>query len=235
MLTQTLAQLRANVRLFADVGGTTALLRHPDANLNDYINRALGSLHRLLTAAMADQRILSTTPITTEDAITTYSLPTDFDHLISADLYADGVKTWLHGYEMHERPLLTDPSQSYSGIPLGYRLRGQNIELLPSPTDGLTVTLWYVPTAAQLTGDASTYDTISRLDDYIIAYAARFIGVRDKNADLVAACAALVSELREEVQMIAVHRDKNSPPRPVDEHVLGRYGRRLTWRRRWPR
>ncbi len=153
-LSQSLVQMRTNVRRFANVQGTTALLRHPDADLNDYINRALGSLHRRLTSAMPDQRYLASTTVTTEDGVSTYALPALFDFLISAEMTADGVRRWLQAYEMHERPGIISPDQPVTGVPTVYRLRGGNIELLPTPGDEYDVLLWYVPASSQLSADA---------------------------------------------------------------------------------
>src|SRR5688572_29968878 len=110
-LNQTQEQMREGVRKFANVQGTTALLRHPDADINDYINRALGSLHRKLTTVLPDQRILATTDFDTEDGVTTYALPAGFDHLISMELSANSHRTWLPGYEMQERPALMAPGE----------------------------------------------------------------------------------------------------------------------------
>ena len=55
-LNKSLLEMRNGTRKFANVQGTTALARHPDADVNDYINRALGSLHRKITTALPDQR-----------------------------------------------------------------------------------------------------------------------------------------------------------------------------------
>lgn len=231
-LTQTLTQLTANVRRFADIGGTNALVRHPDADLYDYLNRAFGSLHRILTEQLPDVRVLSSTTVTTSAGTATYALPADFDHLISVDLTANGSKTWLLSYEMHERASLTAPSSAGIGVPLAYRLRGSNIEYLPTPTGVYTSVLWYVPTPSQLTSGAQTYDTINRLDDYLIAYAARFVAVRDKNSDLVGICNQMIAEFRREAEQAARGRDKNSPSRIVDESFANRWGGAARWRRR---
>lgn len=225
-LTQTRTEIRDNVRKFANVQGTTALLRHPDADLDEYINRALGSLHRKLTVAMPDQRYLSSTTITTADAVTSYNLPSNFDHLISVDLTIDSRKVWLLAYEMHERPqLLSTDNIVVSGIPFCYRLRGSTIEYLPTPNDAYASVLWYVPTPTQFTGDAQTTDTISRLDDYLIAYAARWIAIKDKNWDLRDACKEILAEFEGEIELVARGRDKNSPPRIVDVYQANRWGR----------
>ncbi len=225
-LNQTLAQLRANVRRLTDTGGTNALQRHPDADLNDYINRGIGSLYRRMSEAVPDQRYLSTNAITTSQGVSTYALPADFDHLISVDLVADGTKRWLVAYEMHERPALTDPSVSHTGIPYTYRLRGSNIELLPTPQHAYTCTIWYTPNVSTLAVDAATFDTISRLDDYVIAYAGRFVAIRDKSQDLMAYCSQIVAEMEAEILALARSRDKNSPSRIVDERLADRWGRR---------
>src|SRR4051812_603462 len=203
--------MRANVRRFTNTGGVTALARHPDSDIDEYLDRALGATHRILTGALPDQRILSSATVTTSNGVALSPLEADFDHLISVDLSANGVKAWLIGYEMHERAMLTDPSATYTGIPFTYRLRGSNIEFLPTPSGIYVATLWYVPNATQFASDVQLYDTISRLDDYIIAYASRFVAVRDSNAQLQATCDQMIGEFREELERAARSRDKNSP------------------------
>ncbi len=224
-LNQSLLQLRNNVRKFSNVQGTTALLRHPDADLNDYLNRALGSLHRKLTTALPDQRYLASTTLTTSDGVATYGLGVNFDHIISLELSADGSRVWLLGYEMHERPALVSPDQAYEGIPFTYRLRGANLELLPVPSGAYTVYIWYVPSSTQLTSDGQVFDTISRLDDYLVAYASRLVAIKDKNWDLAAQCKDLVMELDGEIAVLGRNRDRNSPPRIVDVYMADRWGR----------
>lgn len=231
-LNRTQQEMRDGMRKFANVQGTTALLRHPDADCNDYLNRALGSLHRKLTTALPDQRILGSTTVTTSDGVTTYSLPAGFDFLISAELNADGHRSWLLGYEMSERATLASSDLPSDGIPFAYRLRGGNIELLPAPGDGHTVLLWYVPAASQLTANGQAYDTISRLDDYLIAYGARLIAIKDKQWDLVSAAKQIIDELDEEISALARNRDRNSPPRIVDQYLTDRWGRTPGYRNR---
>jgi hypothetical protein len=231
-LTRTLAQLREGTRKFANVQGTTALQRHPDADVNDYVNRALGSLHRKLTEAHPDQRYLGTTSFTTSSGTTAYSLPADFESLLLVELTYSGVKIWLVAYEPHEHAALTDPSASFTGIPFCYRLRGANIDLLPTPGDSYTCSLWYLPTSSTLSSDASTYDTINRLDDYVYAYAGRLIAIKEKNWDLVSAAKGIIDEMTGEILALGRNRDRNAPARIVDETHADRWGRRLPYGRR---
>jgi hypothetical protein len=225
-LTQDREDIRDNVRRFANVQGTTALLRHPNADLNDYINRGLSRLRYLLTQANPDQRYLSSQSASTSDGTTVYSLPSDFGSLISVDITANGAKTWLTSYEMHERPALTSADQPSSGIPFCYRLRGGNIEFLPEPGGAYTYTLWYVPHTTELAADANVLDTVNRLDEYVIAYAARLIAIKDKNWDLKQAASELMAELTSEIEVLGRSRDQNAPSRIVDVYQADRWGRR---------
>lgn len=227
MLTQTLLQLRTNVRRMANVQGATALQRHPDADLNDYVNRGIAALRRELDVAIPDQRFLASSTITTASGTSTYSLPADFNHLVSVDLTADGIKSWLEPYELHERAMLTDPTASYSGIPFTYRLRGSNVELLPMPGGVYTATLWYVTDPSTLASDGATFDTITRLDDFVIAYAAKLVSLKNNDQDRASACDGVMAMMRDEIAMIARSRDKNAPSRIVDEQLADRWGREL--------
>ncbi len=136
---------------------------------------------------------------------------------------------------MSDRPALADTNNVSTGIPTTYRLRGSNIELLPRPADAYTVTLWYVPNVAQFTTDGGNFDTIVRLDDYVIRYAGLQVAVRDSNWSLVNECRAGMAELDPELEAISRSRDKNTPSRIVDEmadrggHRISR--RRMGWRR----
>lgn len=242
-LNQTLLQLRTSVRKFTNTQGSTALLRHPDADLTDYINRALGSLHRKLTASLPDQRYLSSSTIEIEADDELYDLPATFDTLISAELVKvtrtgvpggttyDGPRYWLQAYEMSERPALADSNSAYAtGMPLAYRLRGSTIEFLPIPDGDYDCLLWFVPAPTTLSNNSDTFDTVNRLDEYVIAYASRPIAIKDKNWDLASACKSLMEELGAEIEAMARSRDRNSPPRIVDVYGADRWGRQRRYR-----
>jgi hypothetical protein len=225
-LTQTLTQMTASVRKYTNAQGATALLRHPNADVYDYINRGLSRLRFLLTQANPDQRYLASSTLTTEDGVSVYSLPADFGSLISIDLTIDSRKHWLLAYEMHERPALTSEDEAFQGKPFCYRLRGANIEVLPEPQAEYTGTLWYVPTQTELSAGADTFDTVNRLDDFIVAWAGKLSGTKDKNWDLVQECRATLGELVQEIEVLGRTRDQNSPPRIVDVYQADRWGRR---------
>lgn len=234
-LNRSLENMRDGLRRFANIQGTTALLRHPNADCNDYINRALGSLHRKLMSSLPTQRYLATTTVTTSQGVSLYSLGATFDSLISLELTADGHRRWLsHAYEMSERAALLSPDAPTDGVPCTYRVLGANIEFLPIPQAAYSIQVWYLPTSVQLASDAATYDTINRLDDYIIAYAGRLVAIKDKQWDLAAACKDMLAELDGEIAALARNVDRNSPPRVVDQYSSDAWGRsRSSYRRGW--
>ena len=225
-LTQTREQMRDALRRYTNTQGASALLRHPNADLNEYLLRGLSRLRYRLTQANPDLRYLASSSAATSDGTSVYGLPSDFGFLISVDIVANGTKTWPTSYEMHERANLTSADQPSSGIPFCYRLRGGNVELLPEPGGAYTYTLWYVPHTSELSADASVIDTVNRLDDYVIAYAGRFIATKDKNWDLLGECKSLMAELEEEIAVLGRSRDQNSPARIVDVYRADRWGRR---------
>lgn len=224
-LLQTLAQLRSATRQQADADGTDALARHPDANVNDMVNRGLAALYRILVRSRGDQRYLSSQVITTVAGTTTYALNAAFMHLISMDITVDGHKYWLEAFQPNERPLLSDPNVSWTGKPFTYAIRGNDIELLPAPTGVYTVNAWFVPAPVALSSDSDATDTIARLDDYVVWYAARELATKDKAWDLVSTLSAKMGEMRSDVEAIARARDQNSPSRIVDESFNDRFGR----------
>ncbi len=225
-LTQSREEMRDALRVFTNTQGATALLRHPNSELNEHLNRGLSRLRYRLNQANPDQRYLASDSDVTVEGTTLYSLPTDFGFLISVDIVANGTKTWLTSYEMHERPALTSADQPSIGLPFCYRLRGGNIEFLPTPGGEYTYTLWYVPHTTEMDDDADALDTVNRLDDFVIAYAGRFIATKDKNWDLLGECKSLMAELEEEIAVLGRGRDQNSPARVVDVYMADRWGRR---------
>lgn len=229
-ITQQLSDLRTNVRRTCDIQGTSATTRHPDAAVNDAVNRGIAALYRLLTQSIPDQRFLSSQSISLVAGTTTYALHATFDRLISVDVDANGARTWIDAYQMPERPALVDTNATQPSIPIFYRLRGANIEFLPTPATSGTATLWFVPDASQLTGDSQTIDTIARLDDYVIWYAARELATKDSKWQLIATLDQRISRIEADVLIFARARDMNAPPRIINERRLNRYGR-APWRR----
>lgn len=223
-LTRTRAQLRTDVRRKADVQGTSALVRFPDAELDDYIDEGYAAFYRKLVGASPESRLVTSATISTVNGTAVYALSgftaavTDLLMLSSVDIDLNGRKVWLTPYEPHERPELSDTNVTATGTPLHYRMRGENIEILPAPGGVYTLTIWYIPHQGSLASDATTVDTIQRLDGYIVYWAVREVALKDKHWDLHDRMGARLSEIEGDIEFLARSRDVNSPPRIVDVH-----------------
>ncbi len=223
-LNRTIDQMVSAVRKTTNALGTSALQRHPDVDLFDYVNRGIAALDRKLKLVDTGQRYLSSSTITTVDGTELYALPSDFMMLISLSGEINGVMRWFQAYDLTERPKLLDANAGWTGEPLVYRLRQGNISLLPIPADVYSLTLWYAPAPSTLT-TTQTYDTIARLDDYIVDYAARFICRKDSNWELHDRLSASLTAMEGEIEALARNRDLNSPSRIIDCSRRDRYGR----------
>lgn len=224
-LNRTIDQMVNATRRATNALGTSALQRHPDVDVFDYVNRGIAALDRILKITdNGGQRFLSSSTITTASGTELYPLPSDFLHLISLSGEVNGVMRWFTSYENNERPVLADENAGWTGEPLYYRLRQNNISLLPVPANVYALTLWYAPAPITLT-TGQTYDSIARLDDYIVTYAARFIAEKDANWDLYDRLGARLVELRGDVEALGRNRDTNSPARIVDITTRDRWGR----------
>lgn len=230
-LTRTLAQLRDSVRRTANVMAFSD--RHPDASINDLINRGIGALHRLTAIVNPEFRPLGSTTVTFDGSATEYALPANCRTVISVEYTDDNdAKTWMTPYELHERASLTTPSVEDSSTRAHhYRVLGTNIEFLPRPPSGHTALVWYATTAPQLSSDAQTVDVFDRLDDYVIWWAAREIAMDRDDWDRHDRLSAKIASLEADIQVLAHHRDRSHPARVVDLNHADRFGR--TPRRGW--
>lgn len=214
----------AAARKTTDTEGTSALVRHPDVDLFDYVNRGCAALYRLLTLVDGGQRYISSSTITTVAGTEAYNLPSDFMTMFSLGGEIDGVQRWFSSYEMNERPALIDTSVGWLGEPFMYRLRTSTISLLPIPQDVYSLTLWYSPAPSTLT-TGQTFDTIARLDDYIIWWAAKEVCKKDRNWELHDRLTADITKLEGQIDALSRLRDQNGGARIIDISSRDRYGR----------
>jgi hypothetical protein len=229
-LQRTIDQMVDATRRCTNALGASALQRHPDSDLFDYVNRGIAALDRLLKIADTGQRYLASTTLSTINGTELYALPSDFGALISLSGIVNGVQRWLTAYAHNERPALVDVNAGWTGEPLHYRLRGESISLLPVPASTYALTLWYAPAAPTLT-TGQAFDTIARLDDFIVWYAAREICKKDSSWELHDRLTADMNALKGEIEAIGRNRDLASPARVIDVTLRDRWGvRRRVYR-----
>lgn len=228
-LTTTLAELRDAVRRTA---GVLAFTDNPtDARCNVLINQGLGALSRLCRTTNPEFQPIASTTITTDGINTLFALPAAFRSLISVEYTGDDdVKEWLIPYSMHERAALTTPDiTAASTRAYHYRLIGTNIELVPRAPSGHTALVWYATTVTQLSADGSTFDTMERLDSYVIWWAAREIAMEREMWERHDRLTAKMQEMEPEIRILARSLDLSHPDKVVDlrQAVRTRRGWRL--------
>jgi hypothetical protein len=227
-LTTTLELMRTAVRYTADVVAFTD--KHPDTRINVLINQGLGALSRVCRTTNPEFQPIASTTVTTDGDTTTYALPSNFRSLISVEYTADGFKEWLVPFEMHERAALTTPdTASVSTRACAYRIIGTNIELLPLPPANQSALLWYATSVTQLATDAATFDTMERLDSYVIWWAAREIAMEREAWERYDRLTQRMQELEGDIRILARSLDLSHPSRIVRTdfaHGHDRFGRR---------
>lgn len=231
MITQSLLQLASTVRRTADIEGDSARERHPDAAVYDLVNRGISAFHRVVVAAGGGGRYVAQAAFETNGQTSLYPLPADLAFLVSMMIGPDdfGHTQWILPFDDADRAHLVDVPVNAHRWSTSYRLTGDNIELLPVPSDSKTVTLWYVPDAPTLTSPSDSVDVGLRFDDYISCYAAREVATKDRAWDLADRMTARLAELEPQIRKYVRQRDQNGGAIMRDAWSQ----RRRNYRRRW--
>lgn len=164
--TVTLTQLRADARLFADqrVHTSQSSTFINDTELDRLINLKLAELHELFVSARGNDYdgTVSETTIQIIPGTARYSLPADFFQVLSAELlWSPTEHERLRSLSSHPvadelKPLLWD-----RGSEKGYRVRGPQIEVYPTPTTSVSLAIQYAPVFLDLASPSDAYDGVN--------------------------------------------------------------------------
>ena len=222
-----LGDLISFVRKRGDIEGYSQLDRHPDEDLTGYINRGVKAWYEVINRKPG--RYVASLTYTTTSGVTLYPLPTgggaaqpDFWRALNVSAIVAGRQEWLSPFEEFERPRLSDPAGSWYGAPTRYALMGVNLELLPPPGAGTSVTLRYIPVAPQLSSSTDSVDFINGEEDYVIDYAARLAMAKDAQWDVVSHLENDMSAQISRIQDESPKRDMSLPGRVTDLAFSGR-------------
>ncbi len=225
-LTTDLDTMADAVRRTADVVAFTD--KHPTTRIYALINQGLGALSRLCRTTNPEFNPIASADFETDGVSTTYALGSSFRSLLSVEYTADDLKTWLRPYQLQERAALTT-SEVYANAlrATSYRIMGANIELLPRPPEGHTVFYWYATTVPQLATGGALFDTVERLDTWVIWWAAREIAMEREAWERHDRLSAKLAEMTDEIRILARSIDLSHPERVVD---VWPDKRRRSWR-----
>lgn len=189
MRTVTLAQLRDDVRLWADVRtGSPASAAVSDPEIDRLLNLQLAEFHELVSNASAAEDIPLTEATIAFTGAATADLPDDFFRMNAAWI------DWNQRDRENIRPLthllesaIMRAGTWARGAPKAYRIRGQLLELHPTPPT-FNLTIRYLPAFQDLVEPTDTYDGINGWEKVITMGAALevLIILRQSNPSLEA-------------------------------------------------
>lgn len=185
-----------------------------DPELISYINQSYFELYDLLVTVYEDYYMTTPYEITT-DGSAQYNLPSNFYKLLGVDLAINasaGSYLTLKKFSFINRnqylyPQLNIPTMN--GYNLQYRLMGNTIMLIPTPSGGQVLRLWIIPTLTTLGALSDTANGISGWTEYIICDAA--IKCAQKEESDVSVLMAQKMGLIKRIEDSAINRDVGQP------------------------
>lgn len=181
--TRTLLQLRTRIRLLADTGPDGSD-RHPDADVNGFINESCQALRELASDNGHQLYLKSTTGTMTAGVLAGFSFgtvpwPSDCVALYGVDVTvtANDIRS-LSPTSFGERNEFRDMYGGATGIPVSFHVYnvGQeygasitvgSIAILPAPDRAYPYALWYLPPWIDMTLGTDVFNGIAGWDDWV--------------------------------------------------------------------
>lgn len=207
----SLAQIRLMSKQRADMVNSQFVT---DSEWNLYINQAAFELYDLLITEYEDYFMKAPLLLTT-DGSEQFTLPTDFYKLLGVDLgLANNTTGWvtLKKFQFIERNRYVYPqiNSTFFGVfNLQYRLMGNTLFFIPTPSAGQFLRIWYVPKLTELLQDTDILTGISGWGEYVIVDAA--IRAKQKQEDDVSVLGAQKMMLIKRIEESAMNRDAGQP------------------------
>lgn len=212
----TLSELEARTRRKLDVQNN--LVRHPQADVWDNINRAIKHFHAEVVRAQGQGMFNSDTFFTTTPGTTSYALPADGLQVVKVWSIIDGRERVFGGYEEVEtdgmRPL---DALNIWAVPPTFRVIGDNISIKPSYAIPFTVNVRYVATIAKLTTGSQAIDGFDGFDEFVVSWAGRELAMKDGKLEIVAGCSGEIAEVLDRLRATIRARNRATPKRIVDQ------------------
>ncbi len=214
---------------------------------NSYINQSMYELYDLLITVSEDYYIAPPAQFASDGTTYLYPLPDGnisfingisgqgsyiappFYKLRGVDLgisSANNAWVTLRKFMFESRNTYVYPNSAstiYGVFNCQYRIMGNNLELIPTPTGNQQFRLWYIPRLAQLLQDTDLTDVgISGWLEYVITDAA--IKALQKEESDVSVLAAQKMMLIKRVEDAAQNRDANQPDTITNVRTNGYWG-----------
>lgn len=189
MRTRTLAELRADARVRADMVGSTLL---SDGAVNELVNQSIAKVYRAEVAARGHGYYVDSKTYTTIAGTTTYLLPYNFWQLQTLDVTLGGQRQTLRPFEPKERA-----EWSATSVPAG-----------------IPLILTYIPAPQRLAEDGQSWDGIAGWEEAVVLDTAiKMLQIEESDPSILAA--QLADEMRN-ISLMAGDRDTQWTSRVVD-------------------
>lgn len=181
---------------------------------NTYINQSYFELYDLLVDVYEDYFVQDPYIFST-DGSSQYTLPTDFYKLLGVDCgLASTSNAWVtlkkFDFIARNRYIFPNLTSTFYGVfNLGYRLVGNTLMFIPTPSSGQYIRVWYIPKLTQLLQENDILKGVSGWSEYVIVDAA-IKALRKEESDtsiLMAQKMALIKRIEES----AMNRDAGMP------------------------
>jgi hypothetical protein len=215
----------------------------------NYINQSMFELYDLLITVYEDYYIAPPIQFVADGSTFLYPLPNGsntflnalnpaqtitprpFYKLVGVDLAlnnATNAFVTVNKFNFSDRNRFVYPNTAstiYGVFNLQYRLMGNNIEFIPTPSGNQAIRLWYIPRLTELLQDTDTTDTgISGWIEYVIVKAA-YYALTKEESDTTSLVMQL-AHLQKRIEESAANRDAGMPDTISD---IRRGGRGWGW------
>lgn len=237
----SLGQVRLNAKQRADMVNSGFVT---DTEWNSYIVQSYFELYDLLVAADEQYYVATPAKFNTDGTTFLYNLPngvlsfTDlngnafvakpFYKLMGVDLAintANNAYVAINKFQFINRNRFIYPNSSssiYGVFNMQYRLMGDKIEFIPTPSAGQSIRLWYIPRLEQPLADTDILNGVSGWLEYVIVDAA--IKAMQKEESDVSTLMVQKQALTLRIQGMSVNRDEGQPDRISDIRGGGMWG-----------
>lgn len=190
---------------------------------NSYINQSAFELYDLLTTVYEDYNLAEPLEFITDGTTQRYDLPNGVNYsavkpfykLMGVDLgltNSNNAFVSVHKFDFISRNRYVYPnvSSTYMGVfNLRYRVIGDKLMFIPTPSAGQVVRLWYIPRMDMLLKDNDILYGISGWIEYVVVDAA--IKALEKEESDTTALMIRKAALKQRIEESAMNRDAGEP------------------------
>jgi hypothetical protein len=207
--------LKTRVRQRTNTENQTGFIA--DAELGDLINESVAELYDLLRSTYGQDYFLSTQSFQTVANQSDYPLPSDFLTARGVDVtFGQNIIITARPYVWSERNRYKwYPGWIYSQ-PVFYRIVGNVLRFIPTPSGSYSITLNYVPTPTLLVNAGDTFDGIAGWEEYAVLDAAIKCLLKSEQLELAGTYEGRKQQMKLRIRSMAGNRDAENPERIQD-------------------